>query len=480
MPTARIIPGNVSADRFNALVLASSRTPNLQVVRRSDRQPAAFNLVPLRPQYSKELTAELGLYGVELFELAATGLAESSEYVVEDRTSGSLQELVLRTLPRHIGSEGLTIVVGSCYYEGFGKAAGYLAGLRSTRFSLPAFKLLIGDNLYVDIGPTRPGRDTGYTETVDRYLTYFWQSWYADVLSTLPTFTTWDDHEFWNNYPEKQTWLLRSYPSSAHRPVYIKAGNECLKLFQRTLNPPSIVTAGGSYIFEIPPISFFVADTRSGRTLHDDPARRMLSSGELGALENWTAKLQAPGVLVIGQPLWLTKGGKSDYNPPDFEEQYARIWKALDKSRFDILVISGDVHHSHVLEIALRNRIIREFVTTPACHIPTLGSIVGGTYREQGQDKVAVTDYVEIDAKTSGGVKPKLSRYLFGTDAKNTIAFIHFRLKTNTSIDVGGAFVDLDARRVPQSAKADLPGWFGGSLDPVFRECQAFPMFTLR
>lgn len=481
MVSARVIPGNVTANRFTALILASTKNPNLQVVRRSNRQLVTFNLSPLRPQYSSDLAAELDHYGIDLFELVVTGLTSSTEYVVEDRTSGSLRELVLRTLPNQIGSEGLTIVVGSCYYEGgFGKAAGYLAGLRASRFSPPAFKLLIGDNLYLDIGSTKPGRDTGYSETVDRYLTYFWHSQYADVLSTLPTLTTWDDHEYWNNYPESQTWLRRSWLSSDHRPVYIKAGKECIELFQKTLNPSSILPGVGSFVFEVPPISFFVADTRTGRSLYDTVDRHMFSSGEMQAFEDWAMNLKAPGVFVLGQPLWMAKGGKTDYNPPDFEDQYARIWKAINSSRFDILVISGDVHHSRVMEILLANRTIHEFVTSPACHIPTVGSTARRTYGEQDQGKVAFTDYVEIDATVSGGVKPKRGRYLFGTDLKNTIAYLHFRMKTNTAVDVGGVFVDLDRQTVPKATQADLPGWFSGHLDPVFTECQAFPMFTLR
>lgn len=480
MADARVIPGSVAVGQFKALVLATTKNPALQVVRRSDRQAVLSTLTPLRPQYSAELAAELAVYGIELFELVGTGLAESTEYAVEDRTSGPLRETIVRTLPSHIGTEGLTIAVGSCYYEGFGKAEGYLTGLHSARFSRPAFKLLVGDNLYVDIGTTKPGRDTGYSETVDRYLTYFWNSHYADVLSTLPTFMTWDDHEFWNNYPESQTWLARSWLSGEHRPIYIQAAKECQKLFQKTLNPPSVGQGHNSYIFDIPPISFFIADTRTERSLYDDADRCMFSPQELQAFENWAANLKAPGVLVMGQPLWLPKGGMTDYNPADFEVQYARMWKAIDKSPFDILVISGDVHYSRVLEIALRNRTLREFVTSPACHIPTVMSSAGGSYSEQGQGEVKITKSVEIDAVISGGVKPRLSRYLFGTDVQNTIAFLHFRRKSDTAIDVGGVFVDLDTQKVPAATKADLPGWFSGKLDPVFQECQAFPMFTLR
>lgn len=480
MPSARVVPGHATTAGFTALVLASTPNPDVTVVLRSNRQPASFGLTPLRPRYSPKLAAELAIYGVELFKLVATGLAASTEYAVEDRTSGSLRETVVRTLPARIDSDGLTIALGTCYYEGFGKAEAYLAGLRSTRFSTPAFKLLAGDNLYVDIGPTKPGRDLGYPETVDRYLKYFWESRYADALSTFPTITTWDDHEYWNNYPESQIWLERSYFWGPHRQEYIGAGDECLELFQNTLNPPGVVPPRKSYTFDVSPLSFFVADTRSGRTLYADRNRRMLSEDELREFEGWAASLHGPGIFVIGQPMWIGKGGKTDYNPPDFEVQYARMWKAIAASPFDILVISGDVHHSRVLEIALPNRIVPEFVTSPACHIPTVSSTISGSFSSQGQDGVAVTDHVEIDATVSGAVKPRLNRYLFGTDAKNTIAFLHFRPRTATSVDVGGAFVDLDSQRVPRSTKADLPGWFTGGLNPVYADCQAHPMFVLR
>lgn len=142
-------------------------------------------------------------------------------------------------------------------------------------------------------------------------------------------------------------------------------------------------------------------------------------------------------------------------------------------------MLSGDVHHSRVLEIGLRNRTVHELVISPAFHIPTVGSIAVGSYGGQDQGKVGITEFVEIDGNISGGVKPKLSRYLFGTDAKNAIAFLHFRMKGNTSIGVGSAFIDLDTLRVPHSTKANLLGWFGGSLEPAIPECQAYPLFTL-
>ena len=43
------------------------------------------------------------------------------------------------------------------------------------------------------------------------YVRHFWRSGYADVLGYLPTFTMWDDHEFWNDYPERQAQLMRTW-----------------------------------------------------------------------------------------------------------------------------------------------------------------------------------------------------------------------------------------------------------------------------
>src|SRR6185295_2197754 len=104
--------------------------------------------------------------------------------------------------------EGLTIAVCSCYYDYYHVDQRYRTALtQKNLFPASAFKLLIGDNLYSDVAPGQAWVVGGFSETVARYSLYWWNSDYTEVLQTLPTFTCWDDHEFWNNYPEHQPHL---------------------------------------------------------------------------------------------------------------------------------------------------------------------------------------------------------------------------------------------------------------------------------
>src|SRR5207247_8148883 len=279
-------------------------------------------------------------------------------------------------------------------------------------------------------------------ETVQRYLDYFWDSDYADALGTPPNLATWDDHEFWNNFPEKVAWLSRT--NDSNRASYTQAGIDCLEVFQAPLNPPRVTTKHRSFRFdEAPFVSFFIADTRTQRSLYDsDPTKRHLLPPEaMEEFESWAAeKRDCPGVFVLGQPLWLETGSWKDWNIIDFTEEYRRIWAAIAASPSDILIVSVDVHDSRLLEISVlrptpneageASRLVYEFVTSPACHIPTIAStlpIVPAFLRAQDEDKVEFPGDASISGPGAGGIKPEFSRYLFGTDVPTSVGVLVFR-----------------------------------------------------
>jgi hypothetical protein len=59
---------------------------------------------------------------------------------------------------------------------------------------------------------------------------------------------------------------------------------------------------------------------------------------DLAALSAWAAGLTGPGVLVVGQPLWSTAGGSTDYNPRAFVPEFQQIWRALRDAPWEILI----------------------------------------------------------------------------------------------------------------------------------------------
>jgi hypothetical protein len=178
----------------------------------------------------------------------------------------------------------------------------------------------------------------------------------------------------------------------------------------------------------------------------------------------------------LSQPLWIQEGGGFDYNPPDFAAQYGRIWRALADAPYDIVMVSGDVHHSRILEIGLANgRSVYEIVTSPACHIPTVGSEILGTYGTQGRDEVAVPALVPVNSSGSV-IKPRLLQYFFGTSAPNTLARLTFRALPSGKVTVGCTFLDCLTQRV---APAEALKVGGKTRQPSTQDCHAEELFRL-
>jgi hypothetical protein len=419
---------------------------------------------------------ELNREGVRLFAADASGLQPDTQYHLHAADQASTVSSRFRTLAPEAPGQSLKVVLASCYYDYFHRDADYRATLESVWCKDAAFKLLVGDNLYLDVAPDQRFIHGGYRETVARYLRYFWQSEYANVLGRLPTFTTWDDHEFWNNYPEEQCHLSRS--TGSDRKDYIRAGKECLRLFQAVLNADLPPHNNLSYrIDNSPVVSFLVTDVRSERTLFKNSPPRMMPVAALTALESWATALTRPGVLVIGQPLWIKEGDSFDFTPPNFAEEYERIWRAIAGAPHDILIVSGDVHHSRILEVGLTDsRIVYEFVTSPACHIPTLTTIALGSYDSQDRGEVKVPAAVSVGTNHGPALKPRLLDYLFGTSVPNTIGVLTFRSLPTGKVSVGGTFLNCLTQRPAEAEPLNIED---DRRPPRYPDCHAEELFRL-
>jgi hypothetical protein len=467
--TVRIIPGAVGATTARALVLSDERDPPELTL--ADPRGAPLPGLTLRPHASGDPRFDQHLVraGVRLFVAEAARLTPATDYL--------LGGAHVRTFPRRLPAKGLTLAVASCFSDQFGGHADYLRVLQGAAGHTPlAAKLLVGDNVYIDVGRAPGQARTGFEETVDRYLQYFWRSGYADVLAYLPTFTLWDDHEFWNNYPERQPWLARSL-GSAMRADYSAAALLGVKTFQAVLNPVPAARSGLSYRFELPPLSLFALDLRAGRTLQSAAIPRMCTEVELQAFERWAAGLKGPGALLVGQPLWIEPGKWTDFNPPAFAAQYARIWRALAAAPWDIVVISGDVHHSHLLEIDVgADRRVWQLVSSPVCHIPTQESIAAGAFDQQGSGAVHLPAAIVVDRAVCPE-PPTLRAYHCGTGCPNSLALLRVAPAADGGVDVSGTFVDVKTK-IAAPWTAPPPGI---PVAPGARAwCQGDPLFTLR
>jgi hypothetical protein len=465
-----VIPGAASTGTLQALVItdaASHVAPQITARAADGSTPtAAWNEITV----SAKLAAELSQRKLRVHRLLLSNVPSDSRVDLSVTLGADTEQLKLTTLPTRIPPEGLSFIAATCYYDGFHYGAKLRAALSMPYLGLrSAFQLWAGDNLYMDV-PVFRNSTTPHGDTLQRYLDYFTRSEYRRARALHTNFTTYDDHEFWNNFPESQIWLGRS--SGSDRADYIDAGQGCVKLFQSSVNP-SPVADGLSYRFDLAPVSFFVADMRTYRTKHDAATPRMMTKLDLAALIDWARTLQGPGVLVLGQPLWIEAGGYGDYNTPFFTLENQAIWKALREAPYDILVVTGDVHHSRVLKLSFAdspNRNVYEFCTSPASHIPTISSTFGLGH---SQDHGTVTPPTQV---AGSGQKVK-AQFLFGTRAPNSFGIVRLDPLAGGEVRVGGGFIDYTD--TPRYAYAETaPGI--PPLSHTYQVCQEPRMFTLR
>ena len=350
-----------------------------------------------------------------------------------------------RALPARLADvpAGLSFVLGTCtyYWPPFLQLlAARLRGCYGAGGS-PAFAIWAGDNVYLDVPKPKGQRPA---DVVDRYLRYFLDGGYGAGRAALPSFTTYDDHEYWNDYPERAlpvtTWLTQQGVAG-----FAAAANECLDLFQRSINPPPAGQASFTYCIDVPPLSICVIDTRSHRDHSDAPTERLMREEDLLEFESWARGLTGPGVLVLGQPLWIeptmTVGPVvGDHNVSHFRAHYDRICRAIETAPFDILICSGDVHYSRLLRIATRERrVLHELVASPLVSIPTVGAsfeqlFFGGTPKP-------MLDH-HIEDTTQAPRAGWQARYQMGTGNGTVFAVLNFK-PAGAQISVGLSFIDL-------------------------------------
>lgn len=441
---ARIIPGFLNPNGGTALLVVDGkrRLPRVEVKAASARVAVRAEATLLRS--GTPFDQELATRGVWTFRIEFAAPIQGPLLGVEAAVDGVPALCTIPVVPSALPSEGMTVAAATCFYDYFptNGSTSYRHQLVFGRwFGRPKLKILAGDNLYIDVAPGQLFSKGAYKETAKYYCRYFAESAYAEFLAGEATVTTWDDHEFWNNYPEEQAHLSRT--RGADRQTYMAAGKAGLDLFQAPLNPAPIVPLGRSYTFDILPLSFFVADVRTERTLQDRADRRFMPDAELLALVTWLRTLRNPGVLVLGQPLWTGPGNRNDWNLPAFDRQYGLLWGALADAPYDVLVLSGDVHYSRAIEITAGRGNVFEVISSPAVHIPSIAtsalSSLGVRAERQDRASFSLRGSVEVDPRY--GVKPRLSRLLFGHDSPNSFALLHFRGSADR-VDVGLTFVD--------------------------------------
>jgi hypothetical protein len=170
-----------------------------------------------------------------------------------------------------------------------------------------------------------------------------------------------------------------------------------------------------------------------------------MPDGDLQAFETWARELRGPGLLVVGQPLWIDPIMKvgpiaGDHNVSFFSPQYQRICRALEEAPYDILICSGDVHYSRLLRIETRSRrVLHEVVSSPLISIPT-------TFATFGQYLFGGTPAPSGDTSVSDTTRPPYdgwhATYQTGSGKCTVFAVLNLQ-RSGSGVSVGLSFIDM-------------------------------------
>lgn len=304
------------------------------------------------------------------------------------RGAQTLADAEITTLPDRLPVKGIekpfTVFLGSCFCAA--RDPGCAAGstfLRIPSDARPELKFLCGDQVYLDSPASHYFLHTHsveelQTELFENYRNTWTQGprGFSDLLKRGANYFSSDDHEYWNNAPDKAPLVRDTYfpPFFNRREDWLKIAQELYKVFQT----PELVSS-----FKVGPLSFLNLDTRFDR---QSDQSTFIKKTNLAKVKGWVNGLTGPGVLVIGQPLLANKSGflgiegqLIDFGLPDFK-QYADLINILVTSEHTIVILTGDVHFGRVATCTLANGVqLIEVISSP---MALVDDRVGGKWDE--------------------------------------------------------------------------------------------------
>ncbi|WNG37319.1 metallophosphatase [Archangium violaceum] len=295
----------------------------------------------------------------------------------------------LRIMPREV-PEGLdasfNVLITSCFHweEDTGGIVGRMVeDIR--KVYQPDLVLAAGDQVYLDL-PTLKNFQDDLPWLADKFEQDYRRNWteesaYAQVLSAGPLICIPDDHDYWNNYPLPAPHLQNTW-SEEGRGQWALAARRMCEAFQHYDSTPF----GAPLQFDVEPLSFFIADTRTFRT---PDLKHMMTEETLQALTAWVshcAKHGRIGIFSTGQSLLMEKPSlfgrtTEDTELPNYED-FGVLMKELERlmrEAGDLLLLTGDVHWGRVTSLVptdslLSGRQAYEVISSPSSLVTTVGS----------------------------------------------------------------------------------------------------------
>lgn len=331
------------------------------------------------------------------FVVAATGLRPDTSYVLEVSSGNEQTQTASRTLPPRLElNQPFTIAVGSCFNlpRDRGITAFYPPERHRDGGDDPIrLRALCGDQIYMDLSPnSADALIFEAPEPWERYRLQWDDPTFAAFLRKSPTLMLADDHEFWNDYPHSNAWLLWDERRPGGR--LGTRMDRAFEVFQAALNldPAVVATPGGpglkallehqarSFEVDVDPLHLFFLDTRTARNRYDDAPPRFAHATWCERLVRWLHEPHGAHVLFLSQPMIEKRSSDfarfthtmSDVNLPDYDGDFAALWNALVRAPADRLVVAGDIHWSRLYQAreASRAADIYEVTSSPLALIP--------------------------------------------------------------------------------------------------------------
>lgn len=315
------------------------------------------------------------------------GLEPDSLHTISVSAAGSERELGIRTLPREIPTDldsWFNVLLVSCHHSAEdrrGLSGTIVSQIRA--LTRPQLSILAGDQVYLDL-PTLMNFEDDEVWLADKFERDYIENWrgpdgYARVLDAAPSVSIPDDHEYWNNFPHPSPFIQNAW-SQDGRDRWSRAAQAMFRGFQL----PYPNSLGEAFILDVPPLSFFIADTRSGK----DPGRGFtMPDSEHQRLNDWVDRVIAGkrlGVFVSGQsvfedPISSAKGAIADYELPNYED-FGRIMTTLQRladGGRPLICLTGDVHWGRIAaaqDITTGRTAITEIISSPSSLVTTVGA----------------------------------------------------------------------------------------------------------
>lgn len=281
---------------------------------------------------------------------AATGLAPATTYeawITHDGRIVHARTPVGTALADDAGAA--TVAFGSCADERLHPEQPIWGRLLA---HAPQALVLLGDTPYIDLGTVEARRR--------RHREFFAFAPVAAVLRTIPTWATWDDHDYAAND------AYGAVPGSeTARPVFVdyhahaSYGDGARGIYTR---------------FRRGPIEVFLLDTRSFADEGPSPllpaARTLLGRAQIDWLQQGLMASTAPIKVLAGGMVWNdgVRPGKRDHWGTWRAERDALFAWIGEQGLEGVVLVSGDVHRSRVVLHPTAAGIgyeLPEFVTSP-------------------------------------------------------------------------------------------------------------------